>query len=119
MQPDDHAVPYDVEQALVHWIDLQPSELRHGSRRQVRPGGVPQPWQCALKRLMGSPAAAPVVVCELWHARGELFADDLEGLVSVLPVGIEVHLPRVTTVTFASHVPTVRVAAAAAFKSRR
>ena len=64
---------------------------------------------------MGSPAAAPVVVRELWHARGKLYGDDLEGLVSVLPLGrsavlhadsIEVHLPRATAVTFAPHVLT-------------
>ena len=108
-------------------IDLQPWELRHGSRWQVWPDGVPQPWPCALKRLMGSPAAAPVVVRELWHARGELFGDDLEGLVSVLPlggsavlhaVGAAVHLPRATAVTLASHVPAVRVPAAMAVKWR-
>ena len=68
---------------------------------------------------MGSPAAAPVVVRELWHAKGELFGDDLEGLVSVLPLdrsavlhadSNEVHLPRATAMTFAGHVPRVPAA---------
>ena len=70
-------LPYGVKQALVYSINPQPRELRHGSKSQVRPDGVPPPWQCALKRLMGSPAAAPVVVPELWHAIGELYGDDL------------------------------------------
>ena len=67
-----------------------------------------------------------MVVRELWHAR-ELFGDDLEGLVSVLPpggsavlhaVGAAVHPPRAAAVTFASHVPAVRVPAATAVKWR-
>ena len=124
----DDMLPYDVEQAVVHSIDLQLWELRHGSRWQVWPDGVPQPWQCALKRLMHSPAAAPVVVRELWHAKGEPFGQDPEGLVSALPlggsavlhaVGAAVHLLRAAAVTFASHVPAVRVPAATAVKWRR
>ena len=81
--------------------------------------------RCALKRLMGSPAAALLVVRELWHARGDLFGDDRAGLVSVLPLSAllnadnnEVHLPRATAVTFAGHVPTARVPAATAIKWR-
>ena len=76
---------------------------------------------------MGSPVAAPVVVRELWHARGELYGDDLEGLVSVLLLGgsavlhadsTEVHLLRATSLTFANHVPNARVPAATAVKWR-
>ena len=72
---------------------------------------------------MGSPAAAPVVVRELWHARGEILGDDLVCLVSVLPLGgsavlhadsYEVHRPRATAVAFTGHVPTARVPAATA-----
>ena len=37
-------LPYDVEQALVYSIDLQPRELRHGSRWQVWRDGVSPPW---------------------------------------------------------------------------
>ena len=108
-------------------IDLQPWEFRQGSSCHVRPDRVPQAWQCAAKRLMGSRAAAPAVVRELWHARGELYSDDLEGLVSVLAlggsavlhaVGTEVHFPRATTVTFASHVPTAGELAATVVKWR-
>ena len=76
---------------------------------------------------MGSPAAAAVVVGELCHARGELLGDDLVGLVSMLPLGgsgllhadnYEVHLPRATTMAFASHVKTARVPAATTVKWR-
>ena len=80
-------LPYDMEQALVYSINLQPWELRHGSKWQVWPNGVSPPWQCARKRLMGSPGAALVVVRELWHARGELYGENLQGLVSVLALG--------------------------------
>ena len=116
-----------MEQPLVYSINLQPWELRHGSRLQILPDRISPPWQCALKKFMGSFAAAPVVVRELWHATGDLFGDDLAGLVSVLPLGgstvlhadsIEVHLPRATSVTFAGHVPTPRVPTAMAVKWR-
>ena len=76
---------------------------------------------------MGSLAASHVVVRELWHARGEMYGNDLEGPVSVLPPGgsamlhadsTEVQLPRATTLTLASHVTTARVPAATAVKWR-
>ena len=80
-------LPYKVKQALVYTIDLQPGELRQGSRWQIEPkGGVP-PWLSALKRQLGRPAATPAMVRELWHARGQVRGDDLEGLVGVLPLG--------------------------------
>ena len=80
-------LPYDVQQAPVYAIDLQPWELRHGSRWQIWPDGISPPQRCALKRLMCSPAAAPMVVRELWHAQGELFGDDPAGRVSANPLG--------------------------------
>ena len=72
---------------------------------------------------MGSPSAVPVVVRELWHATGQLQGDNVEGLVSVLPLGgsdvfhdsgYEVHLPRATEVAFAGHLRAARVPAATA-----
>ena len=72
---------------------------------------------------MDSPAAAPVVVRELRH---ELYGDDVEGLVSVLPLrglivlhaeSIEVQLPGATAMTITNHV-TARVPAATAVKWR-
>ena len=111
----------------VYSIDVRPRELRHGCRSQVWPDEALPPWQSALKRLMGSLAAAPVVVRELWHATGELYGEDLVGLVSVLQLGgltvlhaesIEGHLPRATSMTLASQVPTARVPAATAVKWR-
>ena len=81
------AMPYDVEQALIFVIDQPPWVVRQGTQRQVWPHGGDQPWQLSLKRSMGSPASAPVVVKELWHVRGALHSEDLEGLVSVLALG--------------------------------
>ena len=63
-------------------IDFPAWVLNKGSRWQVWPGGGDQPWQLVLKRSMGCPATAPVVVRELWHARGNVSRADLEGLVS-------------------------------------
>ena len=77
---------------------------------------------------MGSPAAAPVVVREVWHARGELLGDDLVSLVSVLSLGgsavlhadnYKVHLPRATIVTLAGYGLTARGPAATTVKWRR
>ena len=74
---------------------------------------------------MGSPPAAPVVVRELWYARGELFRDNSAGLVSVLPLwgsamlhadNNEVHLPRAITLTLAGHVPIARMPATTVVK---
>ena len=81
------AMPYDVEQALIFVIDQQPWVVRQGTRWQVWPHGGNRPWQLSLKRSMGSPASAPVVVRELQHMRGALHSEDLEGLVSVLAMG--------------------------------
>ena len=123
----DQQAPLDVERAPMYLIDLQPWDLRHVSRWQIWSDRNMPLWQCALKRHMGSPAAALVVVRKLWHARGELHSDDLMGLVSVLPLGgsavlhdgrYEVPLPRATTVAFAGRVPAARVLAAAAVEWR-
>ena len=82
-----------------------------------------RPEQWAPKRHTGRLRAAPVVVRKLWHARGVLQGDHLEGLVTVpllgeLAVlhdsGSEVHLPRATAGAFAGHLWTVRVPAAMA-----
>ena len=57
-------LPYDVEQTVVYLINLQPWELRLGSGWQMWPKGDAPPWQCALKRHMGSPATATAVACQ-------------------------------------------------------
>ena len=80
-------MPYDVEQALIFVIDQQPLVVRQGTRSQVWPHGGDQPWHLSLKRSMGSPASALVVVRELWHVRGVVHSEDLEGLVTVLAQG--------------------------------
>ena len=85
------------------------------------------PWQLSLKRSMGSLASAPVVVRELWHARGELNCDDLEGLVSVLPLGgsatlrsgqRSVYIPRSTALSVHGLLLNPMVPAAAAVRWR-
>ena len=102
-------------------------ELQHGSRWQISPDGILPPWQFAPKRLMGSPAVAPVVVRELCHATSKPLGDDLVDLGGVLPLSgsavldadnLGVHLPRATAVTFAGLEWIVRVPATTAVKWR-
>ena len=121
------AMPYDVEHALAFAIDQQPWVVRQGARWQTWPRGGDQPWQLSLKCSMGSPTSAPVVVRELWHARGELNSDDLEGLVSVLPLGgsatlhsgqRSVYIPRSTALSVPGQMQNPTVPAAAAVRWR-
>ena len=76
---------------------------------------------------MGSPALAPVVVRELWHARGALHPEDLEGLVSILALGglatlrsegYNAHIPRSTALSVGARLESPVIPAAAAVQWR-